>query len=127
MTRSMRDRRHERGGVRFGPLVMIIIILVGGYAAFKIVPARMDYYEFRDAVAEQAKHASGRAIDIPGMRGTLMNRARELDLPIKEEQIEISWTPEFISIHVQYSVDANLFGYVYTQRFDIDQRNRIFG
>ena len=125
--KKMHDRRHERGGVRFGPLVMIIIIVAGVYVAFKIVPTRMDYYEFKDAVSEQAKHASGRSIEIDGMRGTLMNRARQLQLPIKEEQIEITWTPDNIIIRVQYAVDANLLGYVYTQQFKIEERNRLFG
>ena len=118
--------RNQRGEIRFGPLVIMVLIVVGMYLAYKLLPHKMAAYKFQDIVEEQVKFASGRSIEVENMRGTLMNRAKELELPLKPEDITINWTSSFISIKAHWAVDVEMIGYTKHWVFEASKSGPIF-
>ncbi len=112
MDRSKRAWCQERGEIKWGSIILLLIILGGLYLAYKLVPIKMAYYKFEDTMQEQAKFASGRHVDPDGMRGTLMKNAKELEIPIREEDIVINWTTNHITVTATWTVDVDLLGYI---------------
>ena len=123
---SKNSRFKERGEIRFGSIVWILIIAVAVFLAYKLVPIKMAYYNFEDTMVEQAKFANSRHIDEDGMRFVLLNKAKELELPIRGEDIVINWTSNHISIKATWTVDVNLLGYIKHWTFEAKADNPIF-
>ena len=53
----MRDRR-QAGEGRTAFIITLVVVGIIFFVGFKIVPARIDAYEFREALREEARYAS---------------------------------------------------------------------
>ena len=126
MEKQRRWLDSEHGGIRFGPIVMMILIVVGAYVAYKLVPPKVAYYKFADTVAEQVKFAGGRQGNADSIRDTLVARARELEIPLRAEDVVVNLTPNHITITAQWAVDVDLLGYKKHWVMDIRRDGPIF-
>lgn len=122
----MRNSRQQRGDVRFGPLVMMVLIVAGVYLAYKLLPSQIAAYKFQDFLQEQCKYASGRLIQVEDLRGVILNRAKEIEVPVKPEDITINWTPSFISITATWTVDIEMIGYTKHRVFTLKASGPLF-
>jgi hypothetical protein len=93
-------------------------------AAVKMVPVRIAVGELTDYAAEQAKWAGNRPAE--QIQGALVNKARELELPVTKENVVIEKTGGKIRIRMTFSVPIEFPGYTYQWDFDIDRRWDIF-
>lgn len=121
----MRRNRHERGEGNFGCLVGLVVMLVAIFIAYKMIPIKVKNAEIREVCADEAKSAGTRGDDT--IRKSILQKARENQLPITDENIKIDrTTPNMIKLDVEYEVPVDFPGYVYHWKFHHHMENPLF-
>jgi hypothetical protein len=119
----LRNRR-ERGEGQFGCLVGLVLLLVAGLVAWRMIPIKVKAAELRDVVTDEAKSA-GQHSD-KAIRGQILDTAQRLELPVTDENIEIKRTGDRMIIDVRYTVPVKFPGYVYQWNFHHNADNPLF-
>ena len=109
----MRRNRREAGEGNFGCLVGLIILLIGVFIAFKMIPVKVRAAELRQTIQDEAKSA-GSHNDERIMKAILA-KAEEQNLPVTEDNVTIERrnSNSQILIDVDYVVPIKFPGYVY--------------
>ena len=119
----LRNRR-ERGEGQFGCLVGIVFLLLAGLIAYKMIPVKVKAADLRDTIQDEARSA-GQHNDAH-IRAAILSKANSLELPLSEDDIEISRVANSIKIDVAYTVPVNFPGYTYNWKFRVKTDNPIF-
>ena len=90
-------------------MILVLLLVVLALAAYRLIPVHIDAYNFRDAMHTQARFAAGYEKPHDTIREELYRKARELDLPIEREQIQISKGPDGTIIVTNFTVPVDLF------------------
>lgn len=120
----MRNRRGERGEGQFGCLVGLVILLIAGLIAYRMIPIKVKAAELRDTVVDEAKSA-GQHND-KEITQAILHKAEQLELPVEQKNIDISRRAATITIDVTYTVPVNFPGYTYQWKFHHHTENPIF-
>lgn len=120
----MRLSRRERGEGQLGCLVGLIILAVAIFVAWKMIPVKVRAAELRQMVVDEAKsagtHNDGR------IRDFILNKARENDLPVTEDNIKIVRAHGEITVDVDYVVPIEFPGFTYKWHLHHRAQNPIF-
>ncbi|HEX7252658.1 MAG TPA: hypothetical protein VF376_07245 [Thermoanaerobaculia bacterium] len=115
-----RDSRTRtiRGEGRTGCVLWLLFLGLVIYALYEIVPVRIAAGQFTDAIQEQATFAATH--QNPQIYSELLEKAADLKLPIRKDQITINRTRESIQIEAHYVVPIEFFGGLinFTMSFD---------
>ena len=120
----MRNRRRERGEGQLGCVIGLILLAAAIFVAYKIIPVKVAAADFRREVIDEARSA-GRHNDAR-IRASIMNKAEELELPVKQENLKVVRRNNSIKIEVEYTVPIDLLGYIYENKFHHVAENPIF-
>jgi hypothetical protein len=120
----MLKRRRERGEGQFGCLVGLVLLLLAGLIAYKLIPIKVKAADLRETIVNESKSA-GRHSD-RAIVGNIMFKAKQLELPLKEEDIHVQRVNSYIKIEVTYTVPVQFPGYVYNWDFRHYYENPIF-
>ncbi len=93
-----------KGEVRLGSILTLAVIAFAVYVSVKFVPVLFAQYEFKDAVAEEAKFSARRSPET--VRNNLADKAASLGLPITHQQIHVERKPTWIRIQVNYQLSV---------------------
>jgi len=109
----------ERGGAKFNFLLTVLVLGAMGYAGFKVVPAYVNDYQFQDFIQQESRFAlAGYPRKSPDdLRNDVIKKAKELDLPLKSEDIRVSVSNTNVDISADYSVTFDLSVYQWTHDF----------
>ena len=110
----LRNRR-ERGEGQFGCLVGLVLLLIAGLIAWKMIPVKVKAAEMRDIVYDEAK--SGGQHNDDRIKKAILAKADELELPVKEGDVQINRTNTMIKVQVRYTVPVDFPGYTYQWDF----------
>lgn len=124
MLRNRRGHGREKGEGQFGCLVGIVILLVAGVLAYKLIPIKVKAADLRDTIVDEAKSAGQH--DEPVIRRNILQKAKELNFPVADENIDISRKSTYVIIDVKYTVPVDLPGYTYNWSFHHHAENPIF-
>ena len=119
----MRNRR-ERGEGQFGCLVGVVLLLLAGLIAYRMIPVKVKAAELRDEIVDEAK--SGGRNSAQQIRGSILAKAQQLGLPLTDENLLINKEPTNIVIDATYTVPVNFPGYVYQWKFHHHVENPLF-
>ena len=122
MLRNRRER--QKGEGQFGCLVGIVILLVAGVLAYKLIPVKVKAADMRDTIVDEAKSAGQH--DEPVIRRNILQKAKDLNFPVEDENIEIKRKSTYVIIDVKYTVPVDLPGYTYNWNFHHHAENPIF-
>ena len=120
----MSRNRRERGEGQFGCLVGLVVLLLAGLVAYKLIPVKVKAADLRETVVDEARPA-GQLKDLP-LLGNILNKAKLLGLPVAEENVKIRRTNNYIYIDVEYTVPVEFPGYTYQWHFEHHAENPIF-
>jgi len=120
----MRRYRYQRGEGQGGCVVGIILLLIGVFIAFKLIPVKIKAAEMRQTVVDEAKMAGSRS-DGRIMKG-ILTKAEELRLPVTEKDVKINRGNNQIRVDVSYVVPIDFPGYVFKWNFHHSADNPIF-
>jgi len=90
----------------------------GGIAAFKIIPVRVRAAEVKEAVKRAAELAATDShYKNENVVASILECARENELPINEKQIKIDRAAREVHVEVNYQVTVDIVRYKYTMTF----------
>ena len=116
-------RTSEKGEGKMGGLILLVVVLAGGLAAWNLVPAYFDHYDFVDKVNEicrAPRHITKRGGDETVMKMLLDEaKKRRLDEWIGPESFTISTTEHDRQIQLYYERDVEILpGWTKTFKFE---------
>lgn len=89
-------------------MILVLLLVVLALVAYRLIPVYIDAYHFRDAMRTEARFAAVDEKPHAAIREELCRKARELDLPIEREQIQISKGPDGTTIVTNFTVPVDL-------------------
>ena len=91
----------QRGEGKVGCIIGLIVLIVVAYFAIVMLPSYINMWEFKDMMEEEAKFAAVRK-DADEIKHRLLTKAKELELPIGEEQVDVKLDSKRVEIEVKY-------------------------
>ena len=96
-----------------GGLVFVSLLALGGF----LLPVYLHNLEFQRYVSALAEDPKTKDTDDSLIRSRLVDKAEQLRLPVRFENIQIARTAETAAITVKYAVHVNLFIYAVDLHF----------
>jgi len=103
----MRSARGMRGAIKIGCILWLALLGVCAHMAYVIIPVKVKTSTFYDFMQEEAAFGSIR--DVKQLQKELMAKAKELDVPLDEDNLKINRTRADISIEAHYSITLEFF------------------
>ena len=120
----MQRRNAQRGEGQFGCLVGLVILLVAGLVAYKMIPIKVKAAELRDVITDESRSAS-QSTDARILK-VILDAAERNGLPVTEENVKIRRSSDRIEIDVEYTVPVEFPGYTYNWGFHHKVDNPLF-
>ena len=109
----------ERGGSKLNLIFTLVIMGAIVFSAAKLVPVYFANYQFQDAINSESRFAltgyPKKSID--DIRDDVWNKAQELSIPVRKEDIQVNVTNGSVDISLDYSVPIDLAVYQLTLQF----------
>lgn len=120
----MSSKKRQRGEGQLGCLVGLVLLAIAGLIAYRLIPVKVKAAEMRDAVVDEAKSA-GQHND-KEIQAAILYKAKQLELPIGEEDVNVRRNNNYVYVKVDYTVPVQFPGYVYNWHFEHRAENPIF-
>ncbi len=104
----MTPTQRARGSGRVGCIVWLAILGLIGYGLYKVIPVKIATSTFYDFMQEEASFASIR--NVPQLQKEILAKARELNLPVTQDNLVIKRSRESITIEAHYEITIEFFG-----------------
>ena len=104
----MRSKWSARGAGRLGCIVWLAVLGLIGYGLYKVIPVKIATSTFYDFMQEEASFASIR--NVKQLEKEILAKAKELNLPVTEENLTLKRTRESITIEAHYEMTVEFFG-----------------
>ena len=118
-------RNGQRGEGRTAFIVTLVLFLVGVFLAIKIVPVRVDGYQFRDVLREEARYAAVHSNDAAVIE-RIVDAAAAMDIPLEKNDVKIRRSRVEVVISAAYEKPVDLKVGTYTYRFRSEQSAPLF-
>ena len=121
----MRKRDAQTGDGRIGFIVSLALLGIGIFVGVKIIPVRVNAYEFRDFIQEECRFAATRNKDEEIYKRVLA-KAQDLHLPLQKKNLHLERTIHEMIISAKYEQEIDLKVTKYVFRFDHEERAPLF-
>jgi hypothetical protein len=89
-------------------LIILVIVFGGIYVAWEMVPPYINHYQFQDELDDIARRNSYMNRSDDDVRQTVIKKASDMGIPLKEEQVTITRPSEGLGISVRYRVHVDM-------------------
>lgn len=113
------------GSTTVKTLISFTLLLFVGYMAYKFVPVYIAAYDFDNAIKTQAQY-SGSMKSNEVIVKELLDKARELELPIEKDDIKIARSSSRLTITASYTVPVKTAFFTYTWQFREEESAVLF-
>jgi type III secretion system FlhB-like substrate exporter len=103
----MRDMKKSRGSGRLGCILWLAVLGLIGYGLYKVIPVKVATSTFYDFMQEEASFASIR--NVKQLEKEILAKAKELNIPVTEENLIIRRSRESITIEAHYEITIEFF------------------
>jgi hypothetical protein len=117
-------RRNQRGEGKFKAIFVLLVIVLGIYAAFKLVPPYIAEYQLADKIQEQARFAIVNHTTEEQIRNNVFKVIQDLEIPAKKQDIKIVADDRAVKITVDYFVPIDLLSYHVDLHFTPSSENK---
>ncbi len=100
---------------RIAAAVLVLIALLGFGIMF--TPIYVDNLKLQTYVEEITRRVDSQNQPDEALRQNVLNKAHELDLPVKADNVQITHSPEGLRIDVRYFVRVTVPGYTVDLHF----------
>jgi hypothetical protein len=122
----MRSRRAERGEGNLGCVFWSVLLVIAVVVAWKMVPVKIKSAELYDFMVDQAGIATHATNTEDAVKRRILAKARELDLPLKADDVKVERIGDRIRMRARYTVDVRFPGYTYRWDFDHEVDRPLF-
>ena len=116
--------RLQHGGGTIKAILWTAILIYGAFVAYKILPAYVAEYQLQDKMQEQAKFAVVNRYPEDQIRDSIFKVIKDLEIPVKREDIKITATQDVVRIGVDYTVPVDLLVYQMNLHFTPTSENK---
>ena len=109
--REPSKRRFERGEGRLKGILIVVIVVLAIYTAWKVVPPYVNDYQLSDIMQEQSRFAMVNRYTEDQIRDKLYKEIVDLDIPAKREDIKIVANNNVVKISLDYTVPVDVLVY----------------
>jgi hypothetical protein len=99
------------GRIKFSTLLFLLITAGMIYLAVYLFPPWMDYFTLKGVMSEKAKE--GNTLSDQEISKDIRASAKELNIPLKEESIQISRQESGMSIAADWDIEISLTGDIF--------------
>lgn len=121
----MNHRRAERGEGRIGTLIALMLLGAAIFVGVKIIPVRINAYEFKDFMREECRYGASRTKDEEIVK-RVFQKAQELRLPLDKKNLKLERTAGEMIMSARFEVPIDLKVTQYVFRFDETERAPLF-
>lgn len=114
-TRS-RARGLQRGEGMFGCILWALVLAVAVMIAWEAVPVKVASAKLYDFMEDTARFPGKRSEAT--IKKEILAQAKELDLPVEAEDVEVQKSKDRIKMKVEYTVPLEFPGYTYQWNFE---------
>jgi uncharacterized membrane protein len=119
-----RHRRFERGEGRLKGILLVVIVVLAIYSAWKVVPVYVNEYQLSDKMQEQARYAVVNRYTEDQIRDNIFKVIQDLDIPAKREDIKVVSNNSMVKISLEYSVPVDVLMYHTDIHFSPNSENK---
>ncbi len=105
------SQRSQRGAGKLKAIIYTVILVVGVYMAFKIVPLYVADYQLKDKMGEQARFAVVNRYSDEQIRDVIFKTVQDLDIPAKREDFKVEHTNHGLRISLDYTAPVDFMVY----------------
>lgn len=116
--------RLQQGAGTIKAILWTVLLIYGAFVAYKILPAYVAEYQLQDKMQEQAKFAVVNRYPEEQIRDSIFKVIKDLEIPVKREDIKITATQDVVRIAVDYSVPVDLLVYQMNLHFTPSSENK---
>ena len=109
--RNPQQRRFERGEGKLKGILIAVIVVLGIYTAWKVVPPYVNDYQLADKMQEQSRYAMVNHYTEDQIRESIYKVMLDLDIPAKKEDIKIVSNLNVVKISLEYTVPIDILVY----------------
>ncbi|HQT95007.1 MAG: hypothetical protein B7Z68_10620 [Acidobacteria bacterium 21-70-11] len=106
-------RWREIGSSNIGCIFSFVLLLFVVFVGIRVVPTRIAVAELQDFCERQAERASLPHYSDEDIAASILEKAKENDLPVKKEDIKVWRDAGFVKILVKYHVVFDIGVYKY--------------
>lgn len=106
----------RRGQGKLGCILWLLVLLAVVGIAAKLIPIKIRSAELYDFIEEQALFAGRSSPET--LKKRILERAVDLDIPLKKENLKIDRRGGRIQIRATYTIPVELPGYTYNWDFE---------
>lgn len=106
-------------------IIAVAIVASAFYVAFKVVPVYFAYYQFQDAIEEEARIQSYTGKSVDDIRESVWKTAQQLELPLSSpDDLKIDRTGSSVSIQTEYTVHIDIPIHPFDLKFEPNTKNK---
>lgn len=109
--RAPQQRRFERGEGKLKGILIVVIVVLAVYTAWKVVPPFVNDYQLSDMMQEQSRYALVNRYTEDQIRDKVYKEIVDLDIPAKREDIKIVANNNVVKISLDYTVPVDILVY----------------
>lgn len=109
--RQRSGRRLERGEGRLKGILIVVMIVLAIYTAWKMVPPYVNDYQLSDRMQEQSRYAMVNHYTVEQIRDNIYKVMVDLDIPAKKEDIKIVADGNVVKVSLDYTVPVDVLVY----------------
>ena len=117
-------RPSQRGAGKLKSIVFALVLLLGIYVAYKLVPPYVSEYQLQDKMQELARFGIVNRYSEEQVRENVFKTAQDLNLPVKREDIKVIVTQATCRISLDYTVPVDLLFYSTELHFSPSSENK---
>ena len=110
----------ERGDSKIPLIIMILLLAAVIFVLIKVVPARVNAYEFKDFMDTYARNECWQRNE-DQIRKDLLVKAASLELPLKSENIGVNRRGSSITLTAKFDVPVDLKVRTWVLHYDLKQ------
>ncbi len=116
---------NQRGEGRIGLLIALIVVGAAIFVGAKVIPVRINAYEFRDVLRQECRMGAVRTDDA-AMKRRILQQAKALEIPLKKKNLRIRRTASEMIVSATYEQPINLKVTTYVYKFSAQERAPVF-
>lgn len=120
----MRSRNTQSGEGRLGCIFWIVLLVIGGIVASRVIPLKIATAELKDHMEDLAQtRPRGTSEEF---RNSIYKRAQELKLPLQQKEISVQKDQQRAVMDVELTIPIDLFVYTYMWKVSLHVDRPIF-
>ena len=119
-------RSRQSGFANFKAIFVLVLLGVGGYLTYKLLPPFMNNYLFQEevtALARNATYAMGKSAE--DIRTELIRKGKEYDIPLTPQDVQVVKEASAVSIDIKYTIRVELPGKIVDLSFNPAAGNKM--